>query len=72
MVGYLRRADYGFSVGRTIGYGYIHSRSKEESLTTKYIMEGDYSIESMDSKYKARVQLKPLFDPENKRINGFY
>jgi hypothetical protein len=26
----------------------------------------------MGDKYKARIQLKPLFDPENKRVNGFY
>jgi hypothetical protein len=35
-------------------------------------MEGDYFIEAMGDKYKARIQLKPLFDPENKRVNGFY
>ena len=72
VVGYLRRADYGFSVGSSIGYGYIHSQKDQEPITTKYLMEGDYYIESMDVKYKAKIQLKPLFDPENKRVNGFY
>lgn len=72
VVGYLRRADYGFSVGCSIGYGYVHSQSEKEPITTKYLMEGDYFIEAMDVKHKARIQLKPLFDPENKRVNGFY
>ncbi|XP_046441775.1 sarcosine dehydrogenase, mitochondrial-like isoform X2 [Daphnia pulex] len=72
VVGYLRRADYGFSVGCSIGYGYVHSQNEQEPITTKYLMEGDYFIEAMGDKYKARIQLKPLFDPENKRVNGFY
>ncbi len=72
VVGYLRRADYGFSVGCSIGYGYVHSQNEQEPITTKYLTDGDYFIEAMGVKYKARIQLKPLFDPENKRVNGIY
>ena len=72
MVGYLRRAGYGFSVDSSIGYGYIESKNENEPLLSKYILDGEYSIESMDNKYSANVQLKPLFDPENKRVNGIY
>lgn len=72
VVGYLRRAAYGFTLGRSIGYGYIHSRSKEEPINIKQFLDGEFFIESMGVKYKAQAQLKPLFDPENKRINGFY
>ena len=70
MVGYLRRADFGFSVGYSIGYGYIHS--EKEPITNKYLLDGEYAIESMDVKHKAKIHLKPLFDPENKHLNGFY
>ena len=71
VVGYLRRADYGFSTKHSIGYGYVHSQNGEP-LTLKYLAEGDYAIESMDVKHKAKIHLKPLFDPENKRIQGIY
>lgn len=72
VVGYLRRADFGFSVGSSIGYGYIHSTSEKEPITNKYLLDGEYTIESMDVKHKAKIHLKPLFDSENKRVNGFY
>ena len=72
VVGSLRRTAFGFSVGCSFGHGYVHSQDEQEPITTKYLMEGVYYIESMDVKYKAKIQLKPLFDPENKRVNGFY
>lgn len=72
VVGYLRRAGYGFSVDSSIGYGYVESQNENESIDVKTLVNGEYSIESMDNKYKAHIQLKPLFDPENKRINGIY
>lgn len=72
VVGYLRRAGYGFSVDSSIGYGYVESQKENESIDVKTLVNGEYSIESMDKKYKAHIQLKPLFDPENKRINGIY
>nr|CAG4641459.1 EOG090X014D [Eurycercus lamellatus] len=73
VVGYLRRADYGFTVGSSIGYGYIQKQSKDgQPITNQYLLDGDYSIESMDVKYKARIHMKPLFDSENKRIKGLY
>lgn len=71
VVGYLRRADYGFSTKRSIGYGYV-CNPDGEPVTTKYLTDGEYSIESMDVKYKAQIHMKPLFDPENKRVQGFY
>lgn len=72
VVGYLRRADYGFSTKRSIGYGYVCHPDSSEPLTMKYLTDGEYSIESMDVKYKARIHTKPLFDPENKRVHGIY
>ena len=71
VVGYLRRADYGFSTKRSIGYGYVHWQNAEP-LTMKYLTEGEYAIESMDVKYKAQIHMKPQFDPENKRVQGIY
>ncbi len=70
VVGYLRRADYGFTTGSSIGYGYIEDVG--EPITNRYLLDGEYAIESMDVKYKAQIHLKPLFDPENRRVKGFY
>nr|CAG4640629.1 EOG090X014D [Eulimnadia texana] len=70
-VGYLRRADYAFTLGKSIGYGYVSDPSAE-SVTPDFIRSGEYHIESMGKKYKAKIHLKSPFDPENKRVKGFY
>ena len=72
VVGYLRRGEFGFSVGSSIGYGYVSSPDENVIINNKYLLDGEYCIECMGIKYKAQIHLKPLFDPENKRIHGFY
>nr|CAG4644567.1 EOG090X014D [Leptodora kindtii] len=71
VVGYLRRADYGFTLGRSVGYGYVQ-REDGQPVTNDFLNSGEYFIESMDVKYKADLHLKTPFDPDNKRVRGFY
>nr|CAG4648492.1 EOG090X014D [Polyphemus pediculus] len=71
VAGYLRRGEYGCTTNTSIGYGYISSPN-QEPINNKYLLDGDYAIECMDVKFKAQIHLKPLFDPENKRIHGNY
>ena len=70
-VGFLRRADYGFTLKKSIGYGYVQ-RAGNEPLTADYLRNGDYSIESMGVKYKAHIHMKTPFDPQNNRVRGIY
>jgi sarcosine dehydrogenase len=71
VVGFLRRADYAFTLNKSIGYGYIR-RPDGLPVTNDFLLSGDYSIESMDVKHKAHVHLKTPFDPKNLRVAGFY
>lgn len=70
-VGHLRRADYGFYIDKTIGYGYIRNPDGGV-VSTNFIKSGEFTLERMGIVYKAKAHLKSPFDPENKRVKGIY
>ncbi|XP_044000747.1 sarcosine dehydrogenase, mitochondrial [Gambusia affinis] len=70
-VGHLRRADYGFFIDKTLGYGYIHNPDGGV-VSADFIKSGEFTLERMGVTYKAKAHLKSPFDPENKRIKGIY
>lgn len=71
LVGNVRQGDYAFTVGKTVAYGYI-KRPDGGKVTMDFVREGKYEIEFMREKYAAFVHTKSPFDPENKRVKGFY
>ncbi|XP_027881086.1 sarcosine dehydrogenase, mitochondrial [Xiphophorus couchianus] len=70
-VGHLRRADYGFFIDKTLGYGYIHNPDGGV-VSGDFIKTGTFTLERMGVAYKAKAHLKSPFDPENKRVKGIY
>ncbi|XP_076875195.1 sarcosine dehydrogenase, mitochondrial [Brachyhypopomus gauderio] len=70
-VGHLRRAEFGYAINKTIGYGYIRNPDGG-MVTSDFILSGDFSLERMGVLYKASAHLKSPFDPNNKRIKGMY
>uniref|UniRef100_A0A3Q3K129 Sarcosine dehydrogenase, mitochondrial n=1 Tax=Monopterus albus TaxID=43700 RepID=A0A3Q3K129_MONAL len=70
-IGHLRRADYGFFIDKTIGYGYIHNPDAG-TVSADFIKSGEFTLERMGVTYKAKAHLKSPFDPENKRVKGIY
>ncbi|XP_040915342.1 sarcosine dehydrogenase, mitochondrial isoform X2 [Toxotes jaculatrix] len=70
-VGHLRRADYGFYIDKTIGYGYIRNPDGGV-VSADFIKSGEFTLERMGVTYKAKAHLKSPFDPENKRVKGIY
>ncbi|KAM4719186.1 sarcosine dehydrogenase, mitochondrial isoform 2-T2 [Anableps anableps] len=70
-VGHLRRADYGFFVDKTLGYGYIRNPDGGV-VSVDFIKTGEFMLERMGVAYKAKAHLKSPFDPENKRVKGIY
>ncbi|XP_066294122.1 sarcosine dehydrogenase, mitochondrial-like [Branchiostoma lanceolatum] len=71
VVGYLRRADYAFSLGKSIGYGYVRN-PEGGKVTADFLKAGEYSIERMGVVYPATIHLKTPFDPKNDRVKGIY
>lgn len=70
-VGYLRRADFGFSVNKTICYGYVR-HPDNDVVTNHWLKSGAYSVDAMGQMFPASLHLKPVFDPKNLRVKGIY
>lgn len=70
-VGFVRRADYGFAIDKSIGKAYIkHTDGK--TVDDKYLTSGQYELKIKGVNYPAKVHLKSPFDADNQRSNGFY
>ncbi|XP_072422224.1 sarcosine dehydrogenase, mitochondrial isoform X2 [Chiloscyllium punctatum] len=71
VVGHIRRADFAFTLNKTIAYGYV--RDPDGGVVTPdFVKSGEYSLERMGICYPAKVHLKSPFDPNNKRVKGIY
>lgn len=70
LVGYLRRGDYAFFLDKSIGIGYV--TNKGALVTKNYLQDGEYEIEVMGKKYKAKFHPKSPFDPTGQRLLGQY
>eukprot|EP00079_Xenopus_tropicalis_P031904 XP_017945675.1 PREDICTED: sarcosine dehydrogenase, mitochondrial [Xenopus tropicalis] len=70
-VGHVRRADYGFTINKTIAYGYIRN-PEGGAVSPDFVRSGEYKLERMGIAYPAEAHLKSPFDPNNMRVKGFY
>lgn len=64
-VGYVRAGSYGHTLGGAVGLVMIEGG---EVVTPQYCAEGKWEIEIAGTNYPCSISLKPLFDPENKKI----
>jgi heterotetrameric sarcosine oxidase gamma subunit len=67
VVGYIRAASYGFTLGGAVGLMMLEAG---EAIDQAYLDGGTWDIEIAGARYPARVSLKPMFDPENKKIKA--
>lgn len=66
-VGYVRAASYGFSLGGAVGLAMIEPG---EVVDAAYLNSGNWELEINGKLYPAVVSLKPLYDPEMKKIKA--
>jgi 4-methylaminobutanoate oxidase (formaldehyde-forming) len=66
-VGYVRAASYGHSVGGAVGLAMIEAG---EPLDQTYLDKGRWEVDVAGQLHPAVTSLRPLYDPENKRIKG--
>jgi 4-methylaminobutanoate oxidase (formaldehyde-forming) len=64
-VGWLSSGGFGYTAGLPIGYGYVRCA---EGVDADYIRAGEYEIEVSTQRIKATVHMKPLYDPDMKRV----
>ena len=69
VVGYLRRGGFGYSIQCGLGTGYVALKDKPKNKSIKdFILEGQYEIDVMGQLHPAKVSLRPLFDPDKKKM----
>ena len=66
-VGWLSSGGYGYTVGKSIGYGYIRNG---EGVDEAYANSGSYELEVATERVRADVFLKPLYDPSMSRVKA--
>ena len=67
-VGWLSSGGYGYTVGRSIGYGYV--RDAETGVDRAGLLSGRYELEVATSRVPAEIFFEPLYDPEMSRIKS--
>ena len=66
-VGWLTSGGYGYTVGRSIGYGYIRD---SDGVDREKVLSGSYALEVAMARVPAEVFLEPRYDPTMSRIKG--
>ncbi len=66
-VGWLSSAGFGYTVDRSIGFGYVRNPS---GVTVDYITSGSYELEVATERVACDVSMKPLYDPAGVRIKS--
>ena len=66
VVGYIRAASYGHTLGGAVGLAMVEGHGS--ALTPAWLAEGSWTVEINGAEYPATVSLRPLYDPDNARI----
>ncbi len=66
-VGWLTSGGYGYTIGRSIGYGYVRNPA---GLDAHWVLAGAYELEVAGERVPATVSLQPLYDPTNARVKA--
>ena len=64
-VGWLSSGGYGYTLGLSIGYGYVRCA---DGVDREFIESGEYELEVATERVKAKIHLAPLFDPGMSRV----
>lgn len=67
IVGYLQTGAYGFTLGGAMGMGFVEN---EDGATPDFINSGSYEIDIAGERYPTKASLRPMYDPENKRVRS--
>lgn len=66
-VGYLTSGGYGYTIGQSIGYGYVRN---PEGVSDDFLISGNYELVVANERFPARIALRPLYDPENLKVKA--
>ncbi|SFK14680.1 FAD-dependent oxidoreductase [Bradyrhizobium sp. Gha] len=67
LVGYLRSAGFGHSLGCGVGMGYLRA---EGGVNAQWLSEGNFEVEIAGEKHAAIASLRAFYDPNRTRVKG--
>ncbi|RMD65258.1 MAG: FAD-dependent oxidoreductase [Alphaproteobacteria bacterium] len=67
LVGYLTSGNYGHTLGRAIGLGYV---CNEAGVDADFVAAGHYEISVANKRYPATASLRPMYDPRGERMRA--
>ncbi|XP_068143892.1 sarcosine dehydrogenase, mitochondrial [Drosophila tropicalis] len=70
-VGFLRRAEFAYSLAKSLGQAYI-SRPDDAIIDADYVKQGEYEIDIRGKRYRADCHLRSPFDIDGQRVLGNY
>ncbi|QRM56529.1 FAD-dependent oxidoreductase [Sinorhizobium sp. BG8] len=65
--GWLTSGGFGHTLGKAIGYGYLRNKAGVDSA---YALSGSYELEVATRRVACSIHLKPLYDPEMRRVRS--
>ena len=66
-VGYLTSGGYGYTVAKSIGYGYVRHAG---GVDDDFLLSGKYELVVANETVPTQIGLKPFFDPDGMKIRG--
>ena len=66
-VGWLTSGGFGYTVGRSIGYGYVRN---PDGVEADYVQGGAYELEVATERVPAQMHMEPLYDPKMQRVKS--
>ncbi len=66
-VGYLTSGGYGYTLGKSVGYGYVRNAA---GVRDDFLLSGRYELVVASEAYPAEISLKPFHDPENAKVKA--
>lgn len=66
-VGYLTSGGYGYTVSKSIGYGYVRNA---EGVSDQFLTSGRYELVVAMENVPATIHIEPLYDPSASRVKA--
>ena len=67
VVGYVRAASYGWTLGAAVGLAFV---SSDAPVTKDWLDAGEWEVDIAGERYDATVSLRPMYDPTSARVRA--
>ncbi len=67
VVGYVRAASYGWTLGAAVGLAFV---TADEKVTKDWLEAGSWEVDIAGDRYAAEVSLRPMYDPTSARVRA--